>query len=51
MRTIGSTNQINNRIGLLFYSHEPSAVTFQGGYLCVKAPQKRTPKLTYASRQ
>jgi len=40
---IGCTNQINQKAGIVFYSHEPISAAFQGGFLCVKAPHKRTP--------
>lgn len=32
---------LNNKTGLLFYSHAPAAAPFQGGHLCAKAPLKR----------
>jgi hypothetical protein len=36
------TMVINQKAGLMFYSHAPLAAPFQGGFLCVKSP-KRTP--------
>jgi hypothetical protein len=41
---IGCSNQINQKSGLLMYSHAPRAAAFQGGTLCVEAPLKRTPQ-------
>lgn len=35
-------NVINQKSGLLMYSHAPKASSFQGGTLCVKAPLRRT---------
>ncbi len=34
---------VNQKNGLLFYSHRPIAVLFQGGTLCVESPTVRTP--------
>jgi hypothetical protein len=36
------SNVINNKNGLMIYSHQPTAVAFQGGYLCVNTPTTRT---------
>jgi hypothetical protein len=36
------SNVINQKTGLLIYSHLPDAAAFQGGTLCVKSPLKRT---------
>ena len=33
---------VNQKNGLLFYSHRPTAVLFQGGTLCVESPTVRT---------
>jgi catechol 2,3-dioxygenase-like lactoylglutathione lyase family enzyme len=33
---------INNKLGLLFWSTSPSALPFQGGYLCTQPPAART---------
>src|SRR5882672_4469162 len=41
--TISATNIVNQKHGLLFYSHSPLAVAFQGGTLCVASPSARTP--------
>ena len=35
-------NVMNNKSGLLFYGYEPKASPYQGGWLCVQAPVKRT---------
>lgn len=41
---VSSTNTLNNKTGLLFYSSSgPAALNFQGGTLCVQAPLIRTP--------
>ncbi|MCK6447097.1 MAG: VCBS repeat-containing protein [Planctomycetes bacterium] len=41
---VGANNVLNNKFGLFFYSLAgKQAVAFQGGYLCVKLPTKRTP--------
>lgn len=34
---------INQKQGLLFYSHTPAIIPFQGGTKCVRAPAARTP--------
>lgn len=42
--TISATSVINNKPGVLFYGLDgPTALSFQGGFLCVKAPTTRTP--------
>jgi hypothetical protein len=38
---VACSNVINNKSGLLVYSHQLSATAFQGGLLCVKPPTKR----------
>lgn len=40
---VTASNMLNNRTGLLLYSYQASATSFQGGYLCVAAPRRRTP--------
>ncbi len=39
---ITASQELNNKNGLLFYGLQPSGAPFQGGFLCVKAPTKRT---------
>jgi hypothetical protein len=39
---ITCTSVINQKSGLLMYSHAPNAAAFQGGTLCVKSPIRRT---------
>jgi hypothetical protein len=39
---ITASQMINNKNGLLFYGMAPSGAPFQGGFLCVKLPTKRT---------
>jgi hypothetical protein len=41
--TINGSSFVNQKSGLLFYSHVPTAVLFQGGTKCVKDPTVRTP--------
>ncbi len=41
--SIGATNFVNQKSGLLFYSQAPTAVLFQGGTKCVANPTIRTP--------
>jgi hypothetical protein len=44
---IASANVLNNKSGLLFYGVSgPATLPFQGSYLCVKPPVKRTPALS-----
>ncbi len=41
---ISASNVINNKAGVLFYGVDgATALAFQGGFLCVKAPTTRTP--------
>lgn len=40
---VTASNMLNNRAGLLLYSYQAGATSFQGGYLCVAAPRRRTP--------
>jgi len=41
---VGATNVFSHKIGLLFYGLRGSAlVPFQGGWLCVRPPLRRTP--------
>ena len=40
---ISTTDSRDNKNGLFFYGYEGKAVTYQGGWLCVQAPAKRTP--------
>lgn len=40
---ITASNFLNQKIGLMFYSHRPSATLFQGGIKCVGDPVVRTP--------
>lgn len=37
------SNQINQRAGFLFYGYAPRAHPYQGGFLCVQSPTRRTP--------
>lgn len=39
---ITAANELNNKSGLLFYSHAEHVKAFQGGFHCVKLPTKRT---------
>lgn len=41
--TIACVNELNQRPGLLFYGFEPHDLAFQGGWLCVRPPTRRTP--------
>jgi hypothetical protein len=36
------TNQLNHRNGFLFYGFAPKNTPYQGGYLCVMSPTRRT---------
>jgi len=40
--TIHGGNFLNQKSGLLFYSHAPASLLFQGGTKCVASPSKRT---------
>jgi hypothetical protein len=40
---VTASNTLDNKSGLFFYSQTPKAVPYQGGWLCVQAPAKRTP--------
>jgi hypothetical protein len=40
--TIGATNVLNQKTGLLFYGYAPSASPFQGGWKCVASPTLRS---------
>ncbi|MBK8179926.1 MAG: FG-GAP repeat protein [Planctomycetes bacterium] len=40
---VSASNVVNQKVGLLIYSHQPSAVVFQGGTKCVGIPTRRTP--------
>jgi hypothetical protein len=39
---VTSSNTLDNKTGLFFYGYTPKASLFQGGWLCVRAPSKRT---------
>ncbi|NUP96685.1 MAG: hypothetical protein HUU28_11030 [Planctomycetaceae bacterium] len=39
---ITCSNTLNNRTGLLFYGYGPRATAYQGGFLCVASPLRRT---------
>ena len=39
---ITCSQQLNHRAGLLFYGFAPKSTPYQGGYLCVQAPVRRT---------
>ena len=41
--TISATSAIAHQFGLMFYGYAQSTAPFQGGYLCVKPPFRRTP--------
>jgi len=40
---IRCSNVITNKSGLLFYGYGPAAAPFQGGFMCVQSPVRRTP--------
>ena len=40
--TVRALNELNQQNGLMFYGFDSSATPFQGGWLCVKSPTKRT---------
>jgi hypothetical protein len=39
---ITSSNTLDNKSGLFFYGYEKKAAPYQGGWLCVQAPARRT---------
>jgi hypothetical protein len=39
----GCSNVLDHKIGILFYGSSANGAPFQGGFLCVKPPTKRTP--------
>jgi hypothetical protein len=39
---VRASDFLNQKIGLLFYGHQPTSVAFQGGFKCVEAPTLRT---------
>ncbi|MCY3000593.1 MAG: hypothetical protein NTV21_02110 [Planctomycetota bacterium] len=39
---ISCANVLSNKAGLLFYGYAPSAAPFQGGFMCVQSPVRRT---------
>jgi len=41
--SITCANELNNKLGLLFYGLTPQNALYQGGYLCVSSPVRRTP--------
>jgi hypothetical protein len=41
--TLGATNVVNNKSGILFYGFAQTTTPFQGGTKCVAQPTKRTP--------
>ena len=41
---ITASSIINQKSGILFYSHAPTSIAFQGGLKCVAQPSKRTPQ-------
>jgi hypothetical protein len=43
---ITASNILNQKAGLLFYSHRPCSAPFQGGVLCALPPTLRTPAQT-----
>jgi hypothetical protein len=43
--TIAGANFLNQKNGLLFYSHKPLSAAFQGGFKCAANPTLRTPPL------
>ena len=40
--TITCANELNQKLGLFFYSFAPKNAAYQGGYLCVQSPVRRT---------
>jgi hypothetical protein len=41
---ITASNIVNQKSGILFYSHAPTSIAFQGGLKCVAQPSRRTPQ-------
>jgi probable HAF family extracellular repeat protein len=41
--TVGASNVLNNKNGLMYYGFSPLAGPFQGGFKCVASPSIRTP--------
>jgi len=39
---ITAGNVLDNKVGMLFYGYAPASIPFQGGWLCVQPPIKRT---------
>lgn len=39
---IRATNELNNRAGLLFWGYAPKSTPYQGGWLCVQSPTRRS---------
>ena len=42
---VRATNELNQRTGLLFWGYAPKNIPYQGGWLCVQAPTRRSPLL------
>ena len=42
-RFIAASNVLNQKIGFCFYGLKPRQTPFQGGFMCIVAPTKRTP--------
>ena len=40
--TITCSNELSHKVGLLFYGFAPKNAAYQGGYLCVQGPVRRT---------
>ncbi|MCC7013665.1 MAG: FG-GAP repeat protein [Planctomycetes bacterium] len=40
---VQATNVLNQKIGFCFYGQKPRQTPFQGGYMCIAPPTKRTP--------
>jgi hypothetical protein len=40
--SVSCSNVINQKSGLLFYGYAPHALPYQGGFLCVRSPARRT---------
>jgi hypothetical protein len=40
---VSASSFLNQKTGLLFYSHQPTGVAFQGGFKCAANPTIRTP--------